>query len=157
MSPAVGQSAADTATQAALRYVPGDVNLALDNMLMRDDEMAISLMGKDGVYRVIGFHPPDFWEPYVLDYRHLDPSQIAQYHEQKAALHGEEVPWDEIKNTDGRCVTSKKQIFEPEEFGWIRERYRQLPAEVRRPATPVAETPATPLNDRAAAAECCND
>ncbi len=105
--------------------------------------MTISSLGSDGVYRRIGFHAPGYTEPYVLDYRQLDPDQVRQCH----AMFGGQDSSDLPNLPDGRDVVDKKQLFEPDELNELRTRKQRSADHVRRTPNNMV-SPSSPLDAR---------
>lgn len=87
--------------------------------------MDVMSMGQDGVFRIYGFHEPEFTEPYVVDYRNFDPGQIKQWFEHNTSGNNSFEPPFDISNLDGREVVNETQLLQPEEIGLLRARYQK--------------------------------
>jgi hypothetical protein len=116
--------------------------------------MDMTMMGSDGVYRIYGFHEPDFTEPYVLDYRQLDPDQIRQWLDNMNSQYGSfEPPFDPSKHLDGRDVLDKTQLLQPNDIALIRARYQKHAAVIRQKYSHKVSS-RSPLEERAEARRC---
>lgn len=100
-----------------MRYIPGDVYDSIYTMEQRTDGMGMLQLGADGVFRALGLLPPDFREPYVVDYRQLDRDQLRQYISVKTATRPSwDNPIKDLENLpDSRDVVDGKQLWEPKE------------------------------------------
>jgi hypothetical protein len=118
-------------------------------MKTREDAKDMLDLGADGVFRRYGLHPPDFVEPYVLDYRQLDPDQLLQYltnatKNRPSWTH----PFDLSNLPDSRNVFDKKQLWEPPELDIYRQKLKARSLGV------VQTSPRVPMEHRAAAISC---
>jgi hypothetical protein len=92
-------------------------------MKTREDKMHIQALGTDGVAQMYGFHPPDFMEPYVIDYRQFDPDQLRQYLTVSTQIRpGWTHSFDLSNLPDSRNIVDKKQLWEPADLDTYRQK-----------------------------------
>jgi hypothetical protein len=106
-------------------------------------------LGADGLVRTYGYYPPDFVEPYVMDYRQLDPDQLRQYLTISTQTRpGWTHPFDLSSLPDSRNIVDKKQIWEPADLDTIRQKLQA------RSLDAAQTSPRVPMERRATAMSC---
>jgi hypothetical protein len=132
-----------------MRYFPGDVYGSIENMKKREDAMDMLSLGTDGVFRTYGLHPPEYTEPYVLDYRQLDPDQLLQYITDRTKKRPSwKHSFDLANLPDSRSIMDKKQLWEPADLDAYRQKLKE------RPAKAAPTSPRVPMEQRAASTAC---